>query len=64
MGHLNVKQLEKAEEKALYIKYLINYLKALDIMIKSGLSKKQRKDKARLDRLSAVLILQRYLKHI
>lgn len=39
-------------------------VQALDIMIKSGLSKKQRKDKARLDRLSAVLILQRYLKHI
>jgi len=39
-------------------------LEAMDIMIQSGLSKKQRKDKARLDRISAVLILQRYLKHI
>jgi putative Holliday junction resolvase len=39
-------------------------VQALDIMIQSGLSKKQRKDKARLDKLSAVLILQRYLKHI
>jgi len=39
-------------------------VQALDIMIQSGLSKKQRKDKSRLDRLSAVLILQRYLKHI
>ena len=39
-------------------------LEAMNIMIQSGLSKKQRRDKARLDRISAVLILQRYLKHI
>ena len=37
---------------------------AMDIMIQSGLSRKQRKDKARLDKISAVLILQRYLRHI
>ncbi len=37
---------------------------AMELMIKSGLSKKQRQDKSRLDKLSAVLILQRYLKHI
>jgi len=37
---------------------------AMDLMIQSGLTKKQRQDKTRLDRLSAVLILQRYLKHI
>lgn len=39
-------------------------LQAKEIMIKSGLSKKQRQDKSRLDKISAVLILQRYLKHI
>lgn len=37
---------------------------AQDIIIRSGLSKKQRQDKTRLDKISAVLILQRYLKHI
>lgn len=37
---------------------------AQEIILKSGLSKKQRQDKSRLDKLSAVLILQRYLKHI
>ena len=40
MGHLNVKQLEKAEEKALYIKYLINDLKALDIMLNKNVIEK------------------------
>jgi len=39
-------------------------LQAKEILIKSGLSKKQRQDKSRLDKVSAVLILQRYLKHI
>jgi len=39
-------------------------LQAKEIMLKSGLSKKQRQDKSRVDKLSAVLILQRYLKHI
>ena len=39
-------------------------VQALEIMIQSGLSKKQRKDKSRLDKISAVLILQRYLRHI
>ena len=39
-------------------------LQAKEIMIKSGLSKKQRQDKSRIDKISAVLILQRYLKHI
>ncbi|MBT8233149.1 MAG: Holliday junction resolvase RuvX [Saprospiraceae bacterium] len=57
--------------KILYPKIEIDFqnenytsVQALDIMIKSGLSKKQRKDKSRLDKISAVLILQRYLKHI
>ncbi len=39
-------------------------LQAQEIMIQSGLSKKQRQDKTKLDKISAVLILQRYLKHI
>lgn len=37
---------------------------AKQLILQSGLSKKQRQDKSRLDKLSAVLILQRYLKHI
>jgi len=39
-------------------------LQAKEIILKSGLTKKQRQDKSRLDKISAVLILQRYLKHI
>jgi len=39
-------------------------LQAKEIMIQSGLSKKQRQDKSRIDKISAVLILQRYLNHI
>ena len=37
---------------------------ALEIINNSGLTKSQRQDKSRLDKISAVLILQRYLKHI
>jgi len=37
---------------------------AQEIILNSGLTKKQRQDKSRLDKISAVLILQRYLKHI
>ncbi len=37
---------------------------AQQIILNSGLTKKQRQDKSRLDKISAVLILQRYLKHI
>ena len=37
---------------------------AKEIILNSGLSKKQRQDKSRLDKISAVIILQRYLKHI
>ena len=37
---------------------------AQQIILNSGLTKKQRQDKTRLDKISAVLILQRYLKHI
>ena len=39
-------------------------VEAQEIILKSGLTKKQRRDKSRLDRISAVLILQRYLRHI
>ena len=39
-------------------------LQAKEIILKSGLTKKQRQDKSRLDKISAVIILQRYLKHI
>ena len=37
---------------------------AQQIILNSGLTRKQRQDKTRLDKISAVLILQRYLKHI
>ena len=37
---------------------------AREIMSRSGLKKKQREDKALLDRTSAILILQEYLGHI
>jgi putative Holliday junction resolvase len=37
---------------------------AMDIMILSGMRKKQRRDKAVVDRISAVIILQRFLGHI
>ena len=37
---------------------------AQQIILASGLNKKQRQDKSRLDKISAVIILQRYLKHI
>ena len=37
---------------------------AMDIMIQAGVKKKQRRDKKKVDQLSAVLILQRYLNHI
>lgn len=37
---------------------------AKDIILNSGYKKKKRRDKAMVDKISAVLILQRYLKHI
>ena len=37
---------------------------AVDIMVRAGVKKKDRRDKSKIDQLSAVLILQRYLKHI
>lgn len=37
---------------------------ARDIIMASGVNKKKRRDKAHLDKVSAVVILQRYLKHI
>jgi len=39
-------------------------LQAKEIILNSGLSKKQRQDKSRIDKISAILILQRFLKHI
>jgi|SRR6056297_136608 len=38
--------------------------RASEIIIKAGVKKKQRRDKARIDKISAVLILQDYLGHI
>lgn len=35
-----------------------------EIILKSGIKKKKRMDKSLIDKISAVLILQRYLKHI
>ena len=37
---------------------------AKEIALLSGIGKKKRKDKSLLDKISAVIILQRYLKHI
>jgi putative Holliday junction resolvase len=34
-----------------------------EIIMKSGIKKKKRRDKSLIDKISAVLILQRYLKH-
>ena len=39
-------------------------IQAMEIMVKSGIRKSQRRDKAMIDKLSAVLILQKYLGHI
>ena len=39
-------------------------LESKEILIKSGIKKKKRMDKSLIDKISAVLILQRYLKHI
>lgn len=35
-----------------------------DILMKSGIKKNKRRDKSLIDKISAVLILQKYLKHI
>ncbi len=37
---------------------------AKEIILKAGIKKKKRQDKALIDKVSAVVILQRYLKHI
>ncbi len=37
---------------------------AKEIILKSGIKKKARRDKSRIDLISAVIILQRYLNHI
>jgi len=37
---------------------------AVDIMIQSGMKKSKRRNKENIDLISAILILQRYLKHI
>lgn len=39
-------------------------VEAKEIMIQGGMKKKKRRDKSMVDLISAVLILQRYLKHI
>lgn len=37
---------------------------AKDLLVKMGMKKKKRQDKSMLDKVSSVLILQRYLNHI
>lgn len=39
-------------------------VEAREVIMQSGVSRKKRQDKAMIDRVSAVLILQKYLKHI
>ena len=41
MGQLDVKQLKKPKDKALYIRHLIRDLEALDIMLKQDLIEKE-----------------------
>ena len=41
MGHLDVKQLKRPKDKALYIRHLIRDLEALDIMLKQDLIEKE-----------------------
>ena len=61
-----VDQLKKLEQNLEIDFQNENYSssQAQEIIMQCGLSKKQRRDKSRLDRISAVIILQRYLKHI
>jgi putative Holliday junction resolvase len=59
----------KLESKLMQIKIeLIDEYKssqhALQVMVQSGIPKKKRRDKSLLDKMSAVIILQKYLGHI
>ena len=64
--HLFAEKLRKANDhlKISYQDESFSSVMAKEIMLKSGYTKKQRQDKTKLDKISAVIILQRYLKHI
>lgn len=47
-----------------YIDESFTSVEAKAIILRSGVGKKKRQDKALVDKISAVLILQKYLKHI
>lgn len=64
-----IKELKEKIEKTLGIE--VDYedesytsTEAKDIILKMGIKKKKRRDKTLVDKISAVLILQRYLGHI
>ncbi len=42
----------------------LSSFEAKDLLVKMGMKKKKRQDKSMLDKVSSVLILQRYLNHI
>ncbi len=42
----------------------LSSFEAKDVLVKMGMKKKKRQDKSMLDKVSSVLILQRYLNHI
>lgn len=59
-------ELEKQfpQKKYSYADESFSSVKAKQIILQSGVNRKKRQDKALVDKISAVIILQRYLNHI
>lgn len=59
-------KLEKTfqEKKIILQDEAFTSVKAREIILNSGIKKSKRKDKSLIDKISAVIILQQYLKHI
>lgn len=65
IDHLATKIKEKFPDIAIdYGDEQFSSVHAKQIIIDSGVKKEKRKDKALVDKISAIVILQRYLKHI
>lgn len=69
MGELVIKFKKTLEDRFPTIQVILfderkTSIQAMEIMFKSGMRKSQRRDKSTIDKLSAVLILQKYLGHI
>ncbi|MBK6861803.1 MAG: Holliday junction resolvase RuvX [Saprospiraceae bacterium] len=69
MGELVLKFKKTLEDRFPTIQVILfderkTSVQAMEIMFKSGMRKSQRRDKSTIDKLSAVLILQKYLGHI